>query len=455
MNALLPSLLALFNQFLIQTAPVPENLGSAVSVKPAAEKNFAEVTELLAENPDYWSAPFVLADVANKTVTVWGQNTGMGVGEPLEFFVISEQSGHDYEALMISFAKPSDIHQALEKIGANPGGPVSPNDHRFWPRGSRIVAEIEWQPNGSKNPVRMPVEKTALYMGEDMPVTPWVFTGAPYLPNPQNESEMVYGPDLFSPNSISSCFNLQNTVLDLPFQGSKTQTYGNFIRNPAVDAPAAQPMLLHLRMATEDEVETAVDLDVRFYGPEVRIDVEGLENPGFPDLSDLGAFLNKREGEIHYLQPDFGPELSLKTIRKLSGELDLMETHLESVRIEPPVEGQLYYKAFIPVAQYRNRNKRPTQPIELHFEKSGESEWNVTLMELEEIWSKDKPPVVLETPVPLESPKDLETYLEDPDNQNPVLFIYSDNTLTHQELQNWVRPVLDQFPVVYVYGTGE
>ncbi|MGA0333294.1 MAG: YdjY domain-containing protein [Kiritimatiellia bacterium] len=447
----LPLLAALFSQYLTQTAPDPDPDTGALSVKALAAENFARVQEEIKDREEIWSAPFVIADTRKGEVTVWGQHAGMALGEPLEFFVITEQSGHDYEALMISFAKPSDLHQALEKIGAKPGGSVSPNEHRFWPRGSRIVAEIEWQPEAAEAPLRMPVEKTALARGEEMKPTPWVFTGAPTLPNPENPEESVYAPDLFSPNSIASTFNLTNTVLDLPFQGSKSQTYGVYIRNPAIDAPTAQPKLLHLRLAREEYAEKELDLTLRMSGPDAALKVSGLENDGFTGLDDLGAVLNRRKGEIHYLQPDFGPDLRLDQFTSLSRELQLLENHLESVRIEPPLPGQLYYKAFVPDPRYRSRENRPSQPIELHFRKSGGEDWNVTLMELEEIWDPNKPTVVLEERIPLANPEAFESYLQDPQKRKPVLFVYAEKSLTHRELQAWLGSTTHRFPIVYVY----
>ncbi|WFB34335.1 YdjY domain-containing protein [Kiritimatiellota bacterium B12222] len=452
MTNTLSLLAALFTQFLTQTAPLPDEDTGAASIKPQAEANFAAVSEKINGVEGFWSAPFVVADLTQKEVTIWGQHTGMSTGEPIEFFIISELSGHDYESLMISFAKPSDIHQALEKIGAEAGGPVSPDEHRFWPRGSRIVAEIEWITNGQTQPQRMPVESVVLTDGSPMALTPWVFTGSPMLPNFEKEGSFIYGADLYSPNSIASTFNLQSTVLDLPFQGSKTQTYGNFIRNPAVDAPKAQPMLIHLRLATAEEAPAEIDLHLQFSGEEGHLNIDGMpEELQATGLAELGAFMNTREHEMHYLSPDFGPELSISKTTQLARELQLLETHVPSVRIEPPVDGQFFFKAFVPDPRYRTRDNRPTQPIELHFSQAGGQKWMVTLSELEEVWGDGMESSIVEKVIPLDSPADFEAYLQNPEKQKPVLFVYTKGNLSYGELQKWVSPVLDQFPIVFVY----
>lgn len=455
MNSLLTVITALFTQYLTLNPPVQENPSVPLSVKPSALVNYEKVKDAVAGNENFWTAPYVLADLENEEVWVWGQHAGMGVNEPLEFFVISEMSGHDYESLMISFAEPSIIHEALLKIGAEPGGSVSPETYRFWPRGTRIVAEIQWMPTGSTVPVMMPVEQSVLTNGEVMDFTPWVFTGAPMLESFENEGEMVYGPDLYSPNSIASTFNLQNTVFDLPFQGGKTQTYGTFIRNPETDAPTGQPMLLKLRKAKPGEAPSELDLALSFTGREGKLGIEGIDELKAIDLAEFGAFLNQRESEYHFLQLDFGPELSLARITTLAREMQLLEKHVNSVRVEPPLENQLFYKAFVPDPRFRNRDNRPSQPIELHLRKDGGEEPAATLMELTEVWSDAQQPAIIETRIPLENPQSFVSYLEDPEKQRPVLFVYAPPSLLHRELKSWTAPVLEQFPVVFVYLTEE
>lgn len=443
---LLPLLTALFTQYLTQNAPNPDPQSGAASAKTMAAENFAQVQEKIKDHDQFWSAPFVIADTEKKEVTVWGQHTGMSVGEPLEFFVIAENSGHDYESLMLAFAKPGDIHQALEKIGMKAGGSVSPDRHRFWPRGSRIVAEIEWQPDEAGQPIRMPIEQTARHLGAPMQPIPWVFTGAPMLPDPENGNDPVYAADVYSPNSIASTFNLANTVFDLPFQGGKTQTYGNFLRTGTHRAPEGKPMLLHLRPARADEVPKEVDLRLQFRGPDGSLSVTGMDNLPDGGLAELGAFLNQRTNEVFFLQPDFGPELPLTQTARLARELELLETHVPGVRIEPPLPGQLFYRAFLPDPRFRNREARPSQPLELHL-----TSQDATLITLEEIWGDAPAPNILEKRSLLGQPEDLRTALQNPDIRKPVLFVYSQGQRTHQDLIRWIGPVLQQFPIVYVF----
>ncbi|MEX2608128.1 MAG: YdjY domain-containing protein [Kiritimatiellia bacterium] len=446
---LLEILTLLFGQYL-NSAPSPGGDPSVpVTSKPAAIEFFAQVETAVAESERFWTAPFVIADLDKKEVTVWGHYTGLHPEELVEFLVINDRSGQDYESLMVSYAKPGDIHEAMLKIGARPGGSVSSREYRFWPRGDRIVADLEWKPTGEENLIRMPIEDLITYKGAPMPRTPWVFTGAPTLPSRIEEDTEVYAPDEYDPNSIASTFNLTHTVFDLPFQGSKTAVYGQFVRSSHAPAPEGHPVLLRLRPATEAEHPPEIDLTLRFRREAPTLQIDQMDNPG--DLGDLGAILNRREPNVYYLTVDFGEDLSLETIQARASELFLMEQKLDNVRVEPPPEHHLFYRAFIPDPRYRIREERPSQPVELHLGDSGGNHLTATVMELEEVWGDSRRPTVLETRVSLETPEAWVAYLENEDKRKPALFVYIDADRTHRDLLEWMRPVLHHFPVVFVY----
>ncbi len=449
----LPSLLEilalLFSQYLNSTPPPSDSPSVPVTAKPAAVETYEQVETALRDSEQFWTAPFVVADLESKEVTVWGRYTGLRNEEIVEFLVISERSGQDYETLVVSYAKPSDIHEAMRKIGARPGGPVSSREHRFWPRGDRIMADIEWNPEGETDPVRMPIEDLVTYQGQPMPRTPWVFTGAPTLPSRIEEGTEVYAPDEYDPNCIASTFNLTNTVFDLPFQGSKTGVYGHFIRSSKSPAPEGQPVLLRLRPASKEEYPPEIDLSLHFRNEAPTVRIDQMDDP--EDLGELGAKLHRQEPKVYFLTVDFGEALRLETIRARANELLLMEQQLDNVRVEPPPAGQLFYRAFIPDPTFRIREERPSQPVELHLRDSGGDHLTAVVMELEEVWGDTRRPTVLETRVSLETPEEWVAYLEDEHKRKPALFVYMDAQRTHRDLLDWVQPVLHHFPIVFVY----
>jgi hypothetical protein len=454
MNALpaLQMIMALLLEFLNTTPIQPEIEHATPSSKQAAVEAFAKVEALAKQDDTLWTAPFVLANLETKEIYIWGQHTGMNVGEPLEFFIIAENSGHDYESLMMAFAKPSDIHKALEKIGLKSGSPVDPDRHQFFPRGDRVSASVQWITEGQEKPVVTAIEEVALENGEVMKAEPWVFTGSEFVPSLENTDVMDYAADERSPNSIASTFNLRNTVFDLPRQGSKTQTYGTFIRNPGVKAPPGTPMILILKPAAEGSYPAPLDFTVSISATEINL--TGDNAPVAADLAELGARLNERENEEHFLTVVFDEGLSLTEAVENAKKVLLIEQHVDSVHINPPLEGHLYYRAFIPDPRFRDRTKRPSQPIELHLSQPGET-LKGTVMEITEIWGETRIPDIQEKRILVDTPEAWMSYLNEREEKNPVLFLYADGDTSHGDILAWLTPVLDQFPVVYIYLNEE
>ena len=442
-SALPDAIAAILLSFLASEPHVPE--GAAPTAKFSALETFEQVVATIGESERYWSAPYILADLETREVYVWSEHTGMLSGDPLEFFVIAENSGHDYEALMVSFARPSDIHTALTKIGLSPGGPVDPDRHRFWPRGDRVSASIFYQDAEQNMPMKIPVEATCEWKGKPMPPLPWVFTGSPLLPSRGPSDDMVYAADDYAPNSIASLFNLRATVFDLPLQGSKTGVYGNFIFTPKGPSTDGHPLILHLKAADPSSYPTEMDLSLTVSPDGIALKGSGEEFSG--DLADVGSFLNQRENETHFVTVSFADGLSLSEATQRAQEIQLLEKHVESLRIEPPPTGQVFFRAFVPDPRFRIRENRPSQPLELHINKE-----DTFLVELEEKWTgASRTPEVTETQVPLKTPHDLVRYVQENPDRPPVLFVYAPEDLPLGNMRVWTKPILDEFPVVFVY----
>lgn len=448
----LQALLALIAGFLASDPTPPAESYESATAKPAAVESFEQARDLLADQDRFWTAPYIVADLEEKEIFVWGEYTGMNASEPVEFFVIAENSGHEYEAIMTAFAAPSDLHTALEKIDLSPGAPVNPDAHRFWPRGDRVIAEFLHHHKDKNEPAALPVEATIAENDNPMRPEPWVFTGSPRQPPPNNpEGEPVYAADLFSPNSIASTFNLRHTVFDLPRQGTKSQTYGDFIRRGGFELEEGAPLILRLRPAPENSYPTPLDWQVDISGSDPEVTLAGEHLPDAETLEDLGAAMNQRENEEHFLEVRFDPGMPLGDLVKAARKVQLIEQHVDTARVGPPAKGRMYYRAFIPDPKFRNRSQRPSQPVELHLTQTG-----ATVMELTEIWGDDhRNPDVAEKRKALDSPEDWIHYLDQREDRPNVLFLYADETATHRELLSWAAPVLDRFPVIFVYTRQE
>ena len=86
--------------------------------------------------------PGLLANKDKQSVHILAEATGLEADTVIEFLLIDQTCGRGYESLLWSFAKPSDVHRALEFIGMRPGTPFHPEALQFWPKGERVVATV-------------------------------------------------------------------------------------------------------------------------------------------------------------------------------------------------------------------------------------------------------------------------------------------------------------------------
>jgi hypothetical protein len=147
----------------------------------------------------------------------------------------------------------------------------------------------------------------------------------------------------------------------------------------------------------------------------------------------------------------FNDNLTMDTIRSVSSSVLLPIDTPKGVRIEPPQEGRLYYRAFIPSEANRSRAKRPVHPWELHLQtKDGKTA--ATLVKIEEVWlDKEEKFELRTTPCAIPSTEQLKAEIEGNEPKVPVLLVFTEGGMTHGELMKWVRPGMGKRPIVHVY----
>ncbi|EFK96106.1 secreted protein, partial [sediment metagenome] len=163
---------------------------------------YARDGALARTRPHLWVRPGLVADRGTRRVRVYGESTSLNLGDPVEFPLIAEQSGKDYEALAVSFAQPSDVHRALEFIGLRPGAATSPSGLRFWPRGERVRVTFDLiATNGAATPIcRAESLVTDTRTDAPLPETGFVFCGARWTHGTDDTSPatgLVYAADVF------------------------------------------------------------------------------------------------------------------------------------------------------------------------------------------------------------------------------------------------------------------
>lgn len=450
-----------------QTSPVPTR----------REKNKALIQSTLESNTKEHGAnsnmlvrPGLLANRVEKWVKVQAEAVGTGSNSPCEFMLISEASGHDYEALMISFAKPSDIHEALVFIGIKPGRPVDGNKYCFWPKGERIITTVEWDNDG---PHRARGE--SLIVNSDMqgplPKDGFVFVGSVMKKAPNNSSGTnVYAADAFGPNCIVSYFNDPETVLDIPRVASQGAMYDIQHPNPVYSFSTGQLVNVVFKPEYEDGKRRVSDFVLKITPPAltaavtlsnavVRLtDAAGTSLIKGTRLQDTLAVFEEviKDGRDPFVRIEFDAGLPLSAVRNVCTFLDAINT-ARGIRIEPPPVGHAYYRAFIPDEKLRTQANRSMQPWELRIsEKNGKVGSTLILIEDKVDRATEKWHTVTnhyDASAPETIRKAFETKTDDGTQRAgpPYVFVFAPKSMLYGSLAPYLAACLETRPYVHVY----
>lgn len=446
---------------------------AAFEIDPVVRaKNKAVVDQLLRENQDKYQGsrdmlvlPGLLADRKTKQITMQAESTGLTEGSPVEFFLIGETSGHAYESLAVSFAKPGDVQKALEFIGMRTGRPVDGRKCAFWPKGERVIITLS-SPDSDKSlkPTRMETLVLDSRTKKSLPDCGLVFTGSLRLETPDSMGRTGLAVDIREPNSIASSYNAAETVMDVPFSWSQKSVYGNLLVNPAHILKPGGLLTIVLEPERRDGTKRVMDLklaisvktgavarklnDLEFH----LIDQNDVElNTTF----ELNAALKLVDSINDRNQDPFvsvllGDAVTVGAAAEVCGILSKIDTE-KGIRIEPPTGGQLYYRAFVPNEQQRNRADRFAQPWELNLSFTN-SNLQAVLSRIDQVWKDDKTePDLKTTDFTVNTPQELQKILKDKGPGVPVIFVFTDPILTCGQLMSFVGPVQEAYPMIHVY----
>ena len=419
--------------------------------------------------------PGLVADKAKRRVEVMVESTRLSPNAACEFTIVSETSDHAYEALLLAFAKPSDVHRAIQFIGTEPGESYDPGSLRFWAKGERFVLSILGT-NGSE--VRLEkllldrrTEKTLREEG-------FMFTGSRMVGAINDPQKKAYAADEYQPKSIVSLFNTPYSVLEVPYSASKDAVYQNTIVNPEIELPADALLTLVIEPARKDGVKRVKDLALRVTAVTPRTDkpLTGLEllTSLNLELKDAQTVLNGKPNIIsaveslaaldrtnhdYYLTVSFAENVGLGQAQALAKILSTIDSE-KGIRLDPPPEGQLYYRAFTPDPQLLDRETRMYHPWELSLtEKDGHLSGKLLLMD--SVWKKGASVSELEvTELPVTGPQELRKELEaeaeqarkaDKTAKPPVMMVFVPASLKYGPLVKFLEPALVSHKAIHVY----
>ena len=324
--------------------------------------------------------PGLVADRSTRRVEVRVDRSAVGANAPCEFLVVNESSDHGYEALLIAFARPSDIHRALRFIGTEPGQSYHPPTHRFWAKGERFLLSVL-----ATNTAPIRVENLLIdrRTGAALPPDGFLFTGSRQIPAPNNPSRADYAADTFQPMAIVSLFSTPYAVFEVPRSVSKETVYRNTTVNPEFSIAEGALLTLAIEPALQPSATSVQDLVLQVgaasrTGNPPRSKVEALADlhvqlrDGTTVLNPDGSLVSV-VGSIAALDPQkhtpfltlrWSPDIRLASAQALAEILASLDRE-QGIRIEPPLPGEPYYRAFTPDRQLLNRTERPFHPLEL------------------------------------------------------------------------------------------
>ncbi len=385
----------------------------------------------------YFVARGVVADKQARTVTLDAFTTGVGKGDIAEFFLITENSGHGYESLFSTFATSDDICKAIEFIGVPRGLSVNHGKARFWPKGERLNATVTID-----SAPALVLDSLVTYTETGLPLPPEGFV---YVGDRRNAEGAFIG-DTAGPGSVISSYNESLTVMDVPRMAVQDAVYEKYrvssnvvakvdVWSQIILSPEQRPAASPLRVR---------DVAVSFSTNGVALD--GGELVSFKAALETLQTYSAADQDV-YATLHWSDALSLSQIRDFCRVLQLVDVD-NGIRIEPPMDGDPYYKAFLPQEDWRDRTKRFSQPCELRFAADG----SATLVAIQEIWKDDaiKPELKIEE-IPGVTVETLPQLLKDKGPALPVLLVFAPGTLPYGQMKPFLNAVKETHANIHVF----
>lgn len=453
---------ALFAAFAASVSPLPAGESAPTASR---ESNLAEVRRIgeqdrrsATNSPDVLVLPGLRADRKTRSVRILAESTGVAVGTAIEFLLIGESSGHDYEALAVSLAKPSDVHKALEFIGMKPGRAADVSKLRFRPKGERVVIFFRARDAARTNEaIRAEDFIVNPETRKTLPHTGFVFIGSVTRAG-DGQTQPVYAADAFEPGSIVSTYNESESVLDVPREAAQRDVYGTLVASPAF--AFGTNCLIDVLMEPEykDGKQRCIDLNLRAAAGEdgaisasVRDPSGKLLNPPATIESAVDAMLALvRRGHTPFVTLHIADALSLRGICTLCRALNAIDVD-DEICMDAPPAGELFYRAFLPSESFRARAGRISQPWELKLTlDDGRTEGILT--QIEQIWHDNEAmPELRVRDFPVPTPDALRRELDSKDPGLPVILVFAPPDLTYGQLMEFVRPAMKTHPTIHVF----
>ena len=315
---------------------------------------------------------YVVTDKAAGTVTFLAESTGLNIGDTVEFLVCGPLSDRSYESMFMSLAKPEDIVAAVSSIGVPRGVPTSYELARFWPQGERLA--ISLRPVGGEAAKLSDLLSDSATDGDKVLENDLVYTGGELAA----DGSLVAATNI--PCAVFATYNHPPSALQLSSTLEQSGAYGRF----QVKRATKPGDLVEVRLS-----RTATDR-VREYVCSVSpsgckvVDARGsvLTSGTFQEAAEFIRAEGKKGLDV-YLRLSFSPDTPVAFARACATLFVGFDGTV--AKLNGFEKGQLFARAFLPDAKWRNRKQRVAQPFEVYPTGNGAGRF----VFIEEVWDKN------------------------------------------------------------------
>ena len=252
--------------------------------------------------------------------------TGVGKGTTVEFLFIGSDSDRDYEAMFTIDMPISDFVKAVEKAGLKPGQAINPQLCQVWPVGTPVVFE--------------PSLSTFVTVdtSDGFSLGRLVYTGGLRASDgtPVAANEM--------PASVCSLYSLGQSLFLSERILNQGDVYGRFTARESLKKGEKYAFTL-----TWNDADRPKHIETTVKPGEAKNLLLQLKNASL--TNDLDVVVT------------FDGELTVAEATQFAKALELLDS--VRVKITGCQSGSLFYRAFLPLVKWTDRQNRMVQPFEL------------------------------------------------------------------------------------------
>ena len=284
----------------------------------------------------------ILSSLLAAALTFTATATGVDKGTSVEFLFVGKNSDRDYEAMFVVDGSVDEFCRKAEAAGLPRGKPTDVVNCRMWPSGCKVTFDP-------------PLERfVQVKMPEGYPSAPFVYTGG----TRDQKGHCVADSEM--PASVVSFYSLSQSPVVLNGIYEQGAVYGAFTAKEKLENGAKVSFTL-----SWDEKSLPRHLDlVANAGNAVQL-INTLREAS--SLGEVDATIA------------FDENLTVLEAKSVANAL----TAIDSSRVKINGTSNIFYRAFMPLVKWRDRQERLQQPFELTLEDNGQEK----LVFIKEDWS--------------------------------------------------------------------